>query len=69
MKFEEFLSKVDDMYYSNKCLRYGQTIMNMLYEIWPSKHSELVNNHVDCFYDDSNIKYVLDHLEKEWKWK
>jgi hypothetical protein len=65
--FVEFLDMVDQTFHKHHELRYGQTIMNILYELWPSKHSELVSNHVDCFYDDDNIEYVLSHLKKEWK--
>ena len=70
MTFEDFLKAVDTKFYTASYkdqLRYGQCIMNELYNVWPSKHNELVNCHVVCFYDNENIDYVLSHLKKEWK--
>ena len=65
--FNEFLKKVDETYnYHSFELRYGQTIMNVLYDIWPEKHKELLASKEDCFYDDGMVKLTLDKLEKEW---
>lgn len=41
MNFDEFLAKVDKFYNSQPFLRYGQTIMNILYEVRPEKYKEL----------------------------
>jgi hypothetical protein len=67
ISFKDFLQLVDDTYnhYAFE-LRYGQTIMNTLYNVWPEKYKELVANKEDCFYDDGMVKLTLDKLEKEW---
>jgi hypothetical protein len=76
--FEEFLKKVDDTFLSHQAARsrgkikaenqwrYGQTIMNVLWEVWPDKHTEIKGSDIDCFYDEANVKFTLDKLEKEW---
>ena len=67
ISFKDFLQLADDTYnhYSFE-LRYGQTIMNTLYDVWPEKYKELVASKEDCFYDDGMVKLTLDKLEKEW---
>ena len=67
VSFKDFLQLVDDTYnhYSFE-LRYGQTIMNTLCNVWPEKYKELVASEEDCFYDDGMVKLTLDKLEKEW---
>jgi hypothetical protein len=67
ISFKDFLQLADDTYnhYSFE-LRYGQTIMNTLYSVWPEKYKELVASKEDCFYDDSMVKLTLDKLEKAW---
>ena len=67
ISFKDFLQLVDVTYnhYSFE-LRYGQTIMNTLYDVWPEKHKELLASKEDCFYDDGMVKLTLDKLEKEW---
>lgn len=67
MKFEEFVSKVDSMYSDHKELRYGQSLMNVLFEVWPDKYREVTGTDDDCFYDDATVRLTLDRLEKEWK--
>jgi hypothetical protein len=66
MKFEEFVSKVDSMYTCQKELRYGQSLMNVLFEMWPDKYREITGTDDDCFYDDATVKLTLDKLKKEW---
>ncbi len=68
ISFKDFLQLVDVTYnhYSFE-LRYGQTIMNTLYNVWPEKHKELLASKEDCFYDDGMVKLTLDKLEKEWQ--
>ena len=67
ISFKDFLQLAHDTYnhYSFE-LRYGQTIMNTLYSVWPEKYKELVASKEDCFYDDSMVKLTLDKLEKAW---
>lgn len=76
--FHEFITKVDDTFLSHQAARsggkisaanqwrYGQTIMNVLYDVWPEKHKELVELECDCFYDNKMVVFVLDRLEREW---
>lgn len=69
ISFETFLKKVDDAFYSYSYkdqIRYGQTIMNILWEIWPEKHKEIQGGDFDCFYDNSTVRFTLEKLEKEW---
>lgn len=63
----DFLKTVDETYnYYSFDLRYGQTIMNVLYDIWPDKYNELKGSDYDCFYDDGTVKFTLNKLEQEW---
>lgn len=67
ISFKEYLDSVDRVYYDNAfILRYGQTIMNVLYEVWPTKYSEITSTENDCFYNDGMVKTTLEKLEKEW---
>jgi hypothetical protein len=68
MKFEEFLKKVDLEFskITNKKIRFGQTVMNQLYNLWPEKYREITGSDYDCFYDDSIVRFTLEKLEKEW---
>jgi hypothetical protein len=67
MTFEEFVQKVDAFYHVNQPdLRYGQSIMNTLYNVWSDKYNEITNTDFDCFYDDRTAKFTLEKLEKEW---
>jgi hypothetical protein len=67
MTFKEFTIKVDTTYLNHPELRYGQTIMNTLHGVWQSKFTELVANHLDSFYDDDAVPFVLEHLGQTWK--
>jgi len=65
--FEQFLNCADKIYNENENeLRYGQTIMNVLYQVWPEKYKEISGGDYDCFYDDDTVKFALDYLEKVW---
>lgn len=67
MTFEQFLSKIDAFYNENEFeMRYGQTIMNVLYKVWPEKYKEISGGNLDCFYDDGIVKPTLDHLKRNW---
>lgn len=68
MTFNDFLNNVD-MYFtehSGQGIRYGQSIMNILYNVWPSKYKEIHGSDDDCFYDDNVCRFTLDRLEREW---
>jgi hypothetical protein len=67
LTFEQFLDKVDKLYYENEFeIRYGQSIMNTLYRVWPEKYKEITQTDYDCFYDDGTARFTLDYLEKQW---
>jgi hypothetical protein len=67
MTFEQFLLKVDRFYHDNEFeMRYGQSIMNMLHQIWPDQYKKITQTDLDCFYDDGTAKSTLEYLEKEW---
>lgn len=80
MKFEEFVKKVDDFFMSGQIarskpnepisvsnqLRYGQALMNVLYDVWHQKYLEISDSDMDCFYTNRNVAMVLNKLEKEW---
>lgn len=68
INFKQFLDLVDKKYYNYSFeWRYGQTIMNVLRDVWIDKYNELVATHNDCFYDDRMVQFTLSKLEKEWK--
>lgn len=65
--FKEFLDKVDQIYLNHSFeWRYGQTVMNVLRDVWLNKYNELVATENDCFYDDKVVEITLSKLEKEW---
>jgi len=76
--FNKFLEKVDDTFMSHQAARsggkikaenqwrYGQTIMNVLWDIWPDKYKEIQNSDINCFYNNATVKDVLNKLEQEW---
>ena len=65
--FEQFLDLIDKNYYENEFeVRYGQTVMNTLYRIWPEKYKELSGGTYDCFYNDGTAESTLQKLKKEW---
>ena len=78
MKFEEFVSKVDDTFMNHQASRsggkisaanqwrYGQVLMNVLHDVWHKKYLEISDSDLDCFYDNATVKFTLDKLEKEW---
>ena len=80
MTFEQFMQRVDDTFMSCQAarskpnelisvsnqLRYGQALMNVLYDIWPEKYFEISNSDIDCFYTNRSVALVLNKLESEW---
>lgn len=66
ISFLHFLKKVDDFYIQNDDLRYGQSLMNVLYDVWPEKYKEITNSEIDCFYDEKIVRFTIVSLEKEW---
>lgn len=82
MTFEQFMQKVDNTFMEHQASRmmikedfwpaganqwrYGQTVMNILYDIWPEKYNEFKHSIYDCFYTNQNLDLTLEKLEKEW---
>jgi hypothetical protein len=78
MKFTEFLKKVDDTFLEHQASRsdgkisaanqwrYGQTLMNVLWDVWPEKYNEIKDSDIDCFYSNRTVNMVINKLEKEW---
>lgn len=69
MTFEYFLQNIDHKFNTSlykEQLRYGQYIMNELYNIWPEKYAEITGSDYDCFYDNSTVQFTLDKLQKDW---
>ncbi len=72
MNFKLFLQLVDHKFHSaayKEQLRYGQYVMNELYNIWPEKYAEITGTSYDCFYDNTLVQSTLFKLEKDWKKK
>lgn len=70
MNFNQFLQLVDNNFHSASYkgqLRYGQYVMNELYNVWPEKYAQITGSDYDCFYDNSIAKLTLEKLEKEWQ--
>lgn len=70
MNFEEFLAKVDSVFNSfsyKHQLRYGQCVMNTLYESRPDLYEKIKGTDFDCFYDNSTVAFTLNHIEAIWK--
>ena len=68
MTYADFRNKIDhDL--KRYGLRYGQTVMNTLSEVWPDKHRELISTDLDCFYNDNKTDTTLRYLEKAWNYE
>lgn len=68
MTYSYFRNKIDhDL--KKYSLRYGQTIMNTLSEVWPEKHLEITGTSWDCFYNNNKTETLLSHLEKTWDYE
>ncbi len=65
MTYSDFRNKIDHNL-KRYGLRYGQTVMNTLSEVWPDKHRELMSTYLDCFYNDNKTDTTLSYLEKAW---
>lgn len=80
MTFEQFMQKVDDIFMScqtarnkptepisvSNQLRYGQALMNVLYDVWPEKYKDLRDGIYDCFYSNKHIDLTIEKLQREW---
>lgn len=75
MTFKKFLDNIENIYADqgdkpeSERLRYGQIIMNELWNVWPKKYHEITGSDKDPFYSDIIHKKpydLLNELEKEW---
>ena len=78
MTFQQFIKRVDDTFLEHQASRsggkisaanqwrYGQTVMNVLWDIWPEKYNEIKDSDYNCFYTNRNVALVLNKLEGEW---
>jgi hypothetical protein len=74
ISFPEFVEKVDQIYYGQKIsisnkksnLRYGQVIMNVLFDAWFEKYTEINGSKLDCFYNEDIVDLVLSKIELDW---
>ena len=65
LTYSDFRNKIDHNH-KKYGLRYGQTVMNTLSEVWYEKHRELISTDLDCFYNDNKADTTLRYLEKAW---
>ena len=72
--FEQFL-EVWEQSDTNKVMRRGQTLMNLLHTVWEHEYKRISSVHyydrtdIDCFYNDSLISNTLNHLGEIWKYE
>lgn len=64
--FQQFKAEFENFHAQNKELRYGQSLMNKLFEIRPEKHTEIKGTELDCFYLDEKSELTLHYLENNW---
>lgn len=75
MTFKKFVDNINKIYADQKRkpeserLRYGQIIMNELWNVWPKKYHEIIGSDKDPFYCEivNKKQYdLLNELQKEW---
>jgi len=55
-----FVEKAMNRYLDNKkALKRGQVYMNVLQEVFPTIHKEVIGTYADCSYKDVNIDSML----------
>lgn len=66
--FKEFEQKIGAINYKVVFgIRYGQSIMNTLNDIWKKEYDRISTTDLDCFYDDKIVKFTIEHLKQVWK--
>jgi hypothetical protein len=65
--YQDFNEQIDLRWESRKAdwIRRGQVVMNALAEVWPAKYKEVSGSVLDCFYNDSAIGNLLEHLSNQ----
>lgn len=75
MTFQKFVAKIEKLYADqgtnpeSERLRYGQIIMNELWDVWPRKYHEIMGSDKDPFYCDildKNPYDLLVELQSQW---
>jgi cytochrome c1 len=66
INFKEFVAQTKAIHKKNKQLRYGQVVMNLLWNVWPDKYKEVTSTDDDCFYNDNLAEKLLNKLEYDW---
>ena len=66
MTYQEFLKLVDQTS-NNLNWRYGQSLMNVLYSVWPEKYNEITQSGDDPYYREDQISQTLKSLKENWK--
>jgi hypothetical protein len=68
--FKQFLDLINNFYNEGEYeLRYGQILMNTLYQYWPEKYNQITHTEYDCFYEDGwsyATSQTLRKLQEEW---
>lgn len=60
---DKVLSYACQVQKENPRWRWGQTIFNVAYDLFPDVANKLRGTQYDCFWDDSKVDDFLDHLE------
>lgn len=66
ISFDCFLDTVVLIHKNHKELRYGQSLMNHLYLVWPEKYNEISGTDDDCFYNDAKAPQIMQKLREDW---
>ena len=53
---------------SNKCLRKGQLMFNILHEMYPDLAKEIKGSVIDPFFIDSNIPDFIKYIDSRITW-
>ena len=71
MTFEQFSDMVDEAFMGNQSLsnrwRYGQSLMNVLWQTYPDKYEDIIGTEYDCFYSNEIVPKTLKKLKEEWE--
>jgi len=66
MSYEEFIKLVNQTHsYFN--WTYGQSLMNVLHNVWKEKYYEIFKSEIDPYYKEENVSKVLEILKNTWK--
>lgn len=64
---EGFLDKVDKFYLANMPnLRYGQTLMHLLFDYNRAEYNKIHGTDLDCFYRDDIVRKTIKYLKEKY---